>query len=79
MPQYEFHVGDKVTIGPPYDDLPVILSMQRHVHVAASEITGDGGTFVQVRLDSAGQDNAFQMVPIDQVHYGWKDRSGRWL
>lgn len=78
MPR-KFWVGDEVTVMPPYDDLPIILSMQRHVRVAASEITGDRGTFVQVRLDSAGQDNTFQMVPVDQVLPGWKDRDGRWL
>lgn len=59
--------GDPVTIGPPYDHLPVILSMQRHVHAAASEVDG----FVKVRLGATSADQQFHMVPADQILHGW--------
>jgi hypothetical protein len=72
MPR-EFWVGDKVTIMPPYEDLPLILSMQRHVRVSASEIRGDRGAFVQVELDSTSDDNRFHMVPVGRLEHGWVD------
>lgn len=75
-----FRPGDKVTIQPPYDRLPYILSMRRHVVVAAPTVTGDlAGTYVTVELDAVDESLRLQRVPAAQLARGWRDRGGRWL
>lgn len=66
-----FEVGDQVTIGPPYDDLPYICSFRRHVRVATV-----GEVFVTVELTEVSADLRFQQVPAWQLRHGWLDSTG---
>lgn len=70
---YEFQIGEQVTIAPPYDDLPVILSMRRHARVTGRELVGDQGVYVPVEIDAVSADNRDHLVPVEHVLHGWLD------
>lgn len=85
----DFFPGEQVTIGPPYADLPLILSFRRHVNVARpaerGEIVartcpqGELREVVWVELDAVTPGNRIHPVPARQVLHGWRDTAGRWL
>jgi hypothetical protein len=68
-------VGDQVTILPPYDHDPILISMQHHVRVA--EVEPDGAVMVTVPSTMpAGE----WFGPFDEsrIADGWRDQNGRW-
>jgi hypothetical protein len=67
-------VGDEVTVLPPYDNLPVILAMQRYVRVAKDAAAAE----VVVELDASLPPGKRFTVPAAQLQRGWKDGNGRW-
>jgi hypothetical protein len=69
-----FKVGDPVSVLPPWDDLPYILSFQHYAYVAS--ITPDG---CMVRLDGAFPPRqVFGPVAPQRLVTGWRDENGRW-
>lgn len=69
-----FKIGDPVTVLPPWDDLPYILSLQHYVHVAA--IRPDG---CMVWLDAAFPPHqVFGPLALHRLATGWRDEDGCW-
>lgn len=69
-----FHVGEQVTILPPYNYDPVIIEHQHHGLVAAR--TDDG---YMVTLESTFPPfERFGPFPEERLTRGWK-KNGRWL
>lgn len=70
-----FEVGDQVTVLPPWDKYPVIISMQHYVNVA--EVLADGS--VMVRLDATMPPGQLYGPFVEvQLRRGWRKANGRW-
>jgi len=69
-----FKIGDPVTVLPPWDDLPSILSFQHYAHIAA--IRSDG---YMVQLGATFPPNrVFGPIAPHRLAAGWRDEHGRW-
>lgn len=69
-----FKVGDPVTVLPPWDDLPYILSFRQYVYVAA--IRPDG---YMVQFGAAfSPDQVFGPITAHRLAAGWRNEDGRW-
>jgi hypothetical protein len=70
------HVGEQVTILPPYDQDPILISMQHYGHVAEVRLTGA----VMVTLPGAmPPDRQFGPFPERRIASGWRRNDGRWI
>lgn len=63
--------GDQVTVQVA-DDVPVILTMQRHATVTRAV---DGGYMVAVDCSSPDE---WGPVPLTRLSRGWRNESGAW-
>lgn len=69
-----FHVGDPVTILPPYDHDPVIIEHQ-HYGLVASRV--DAGYMVEIEATFPPNER-FGPFSERRLAMGWKDGNGRW-
>jgi hypothetical protein len=70
-----FKPGDPVTVLPPCDNDPLILSMQHYAKVAAASEAG-----YMIELESTRPlGMTYGPFTADRLAKGWRDRSGRWL
>jgi len=69
-----FKVGDPVTVLPPWDDLPYILSFQHYAHVTA--IRPDG--YIVALGASFPSRQVFGPIAAHRLAAGWRDENGRW-
>lgn len=69
-------VGDRVTILPPWDRDPIIVSMQPFARVAEVRLTGG----VMVTLSATMPvDERFGPFPESRLASGWRDPRAGWL
>lgn len=69
-----FHVGDPVTILPPYTHDPVIITHQHKGRVARRV---DAGYIVEIP-DTWPPNEHFGPFPERRLVLGWEDGNGRW-
>ena len=66
-------VGEPVTVLPPFDDLPFLLCMQRHVRIAAVVATPVEVSYV-IRLDATiPPSQQFGPIRASRLAPGWRD------
>ena len=66
--------GDEVTVLPPYDNDPYILSFQHYGVVVDSM---EGGYVVALEA-TYPPDQRFGPFPESRLAKGWKDQNGKW-
>ncbi|MEU7902185.1 hypothetical protein [Actinoplanes sp. NPDC049118] len=73
MTERSFKPGDPVTVLPPYDRDPYILTFQRHAKIAA-HIDGPTGALYMINLDAAHPPNQeFGPFSEGRLAPGWRN------
>lgn len=75
-----FKVGDAVTVMPPYDDDPLIVSFQRYGQVVkvCGSPGNEGAAYYLVLGSTWPKDKMFGPFPANRLCSGWKDEHGHW-